>query len=211
MIRIASALAALAATLALSLPTAPVHALDAKTFVRSDGGGTACTRTAPCATFSSAIGAAIEGGEVNCLDSGPFSEEFIVITKSMTIDCAGTSASLLSGVSINAAGIIVRIRNLSLDGEGKGISAIEFQNGAALFVENCVIQNVKGNAGGFGAIGIMFTPAAPRAQLIVTDTIIDNNSTLSLKPICTTLDLPDTLLPFDEARLCASCSGFSAG
>src|SRR5438128_7596132 len=84
-----------AAWLALLLQAAPVQALDLKTFVASFGSDmNPCTRAAPCRNFGQAISQAADGGEVNCLDSGPFGP--ILIGKSITLDCAGTSASVVA-------------------------------------------------------------------------------------------------------------------
>ena len=157
--------ASLAAMLVALLPAPPAQALNQKSFVSSTGGGTTCTRTSPCANFQDAHDATDAGGEINCLDSGPFGGA--TISRSMTIDCAGLAATS-NGLAVNGASIIVRIRNLSM--KTFGFVGIDFVNGAALFVENCIIKDFGGTA-----IGIRFTPSAPGSQLIVTDTVIDNN------------------------------------
>jgi hypothetical protein len=45
--------------------------------------------------------------------------------------------------------------------------AIDFVNGAALIIENCVIET-------WNNAGIKFRPSTPGAQLIVTDTVLNN-------------------------------------
>src|SRR3954462_4955473 len=79
-----------------------------------------CSRTAPCKTFAGAISKTAAGGEINCLDPGGFGT--ISITKSITIDCAGTLGSILAsgpnGVLVNGASIVVTLRNLSIQGAG---------------------------------------------------------------------------------------------
>src|SRR5437879_7852444 len=56
-----------------------------------------CSRTAPCKTFAGAISKTASPGEIDALDSGGFGA--VTITKSITIDGAGTIASgLHSGV-----------------------------------------------------------------------------------------------------------------
>ena len=163
--------AGLAAKLVALLSATPAQAQNNKTFVSSTGSaGGPCTRAAPCISFSFAHDATVPEGEINCLDSGPFGGA--TITKSITIDCAGTTTNQFI---INAAGIVVRLRNLTFNGLllpiTTGIS-IDFVNGAAVFVENCVIAN---NDGSLPQIGIRFQPTAPGSQLVVTDTVLSNN------------------------------------
>ena len=172
--KIALSFATFAAIIVLILPATPAQALDAKTFVRSDGSGSTCTRGSPCGTVAAAVAAAVDGGEVNCLDSGPIQGG--LINKSITIDCAGSPATVVpaafggTGIVVNGAGIVVKIRNLTLNGTTSSIG-IDFVNGAALFVENCVVMNFNSSP----ALGIRFNPSAAGSQLAVTDTVIDNN------------------------------------
>src|SRR5262249_58001717 len=78
-------------------------------------------------------------------------------------------------ITVKAASGMVRIRNLSFNGPGAGLIGIRFVNGAALFVENCMIANFNGGAAGEG-IGIKFAPpAGVAAELYVKDTIINSN------------------------------------
>jgi hypothetical protein len=71
---------------------------------------------------------------------------------------------------VNGAGIVVTIRNLRLF---FGVMGIDFQNGDALFVENATIS-------GFDAeFGIRFQPLTARAQLVVSDTIVDSSGSVS--------------------------------
>jgi hypothetical protein len=164
MTKIALLSTSLAAMLVALLPATPAQALDNKTFLSSTGSGTLCTRAAPCSSVNAAVAATAAGGEINCLDSGPPGFFGGNINKSITIDCAGTAASF-SGFTVNGAGIVVRIRNLSIIG-------IDFSDGAALFVENCVIQNF---ATVNTAAGIKFRPSAAGAKLVVSDTVLSNN------------------------------------
>src|SRR5438552_11411042 len=65
-----------------------------------------CSRTAPCKTFACAISKTAAGGEIDALDPGGFGA--VTITKSITIEGAGTLASVLSsgvpGLIINDSG-----------------------------------------------------------------------------------------------------------
>jgi len=76
---------------------------------------------------------------------------------------------------INGTGIIVTIRNLSFNNNsGIAGTSIDFQSGAALHIENCVIQNLSHNS---PYVGIKFRPSVPGAHLFVTDTIVKNSGT----------------------------------
>ena len=156
----------------------PVHAQNYHSFVSGNGTGTACTFSAPCALLDTAVSATISGGLVSCVDQGANSEGsssfgLAILTKSLTIDCAGTSAGVYS-VIINGPGIVVTLRNLNINGLTlQGSYGVDFLNGSALFVEHCVIENwtVPG-----AAIGIRFAPPnGVTAELHVTDSVIKNN------------------------------------
>src|SRR5688572_31490806 len=64
-----------------------------------------CSRTAPCKTWAGAISKSAAGGEIDALDPGGFGA--LTIVKSITIDGAGTHASILAagsnGIVISAA------------------------------------------------------------------------------------------------------------
>ena len=135
-----------------------------------------CSRTAPCKTFAGAISKTAAGGEIDALDPGGFGA--VTATKSILID--GTTgagfgsilASGVNGVNVNdsASGspntIVVRLRNLSINGAGSvlGLSGVNFTSGATVHVENCVIRN-------FSTAGIRVATPQP-ARLIVNNTTI---------------------------------------
>jgi len=106
-----------------------------------------CSRTAPCKTFAGAISRTAANGEINVIDPAPAGS--LTITKSVTIDGAGTFASILhsssTGVTVNDGAtatpntIIVTLRNLSLNGAANGVNGIRFIAGKTLNVENCSI------------------------------------------------------------------------
>src|SRR5689334_18173709 len=100
-----------AAMLALVALVAPAHAIPT-TFVSQTGGGTACTRAAPCASFQAAHDVTDAGGQIICVDPGVFNAA--IITKSITIDCSGTIGATASGFQVNAPGAVVRLRGLSI-------------------------------------------------------------------------------------------------
>lgn len=131
-----------------------------------------CSRTAPCKTFAGAISKTAAGGEINVIDPGGYGA--VTITKSITIDGAGTMASILAsgtnGVVVNGAGVRVTLRNLSINGAGtgtnniSGLNGIRFLNGASLTVENV-------NIFGFSQHGIDFQPSASSELFVQNSTI----------------------------------------
>ena len=168
--------AGLAAVTVSLLAAEPAQAIP-QTFVSGAGAGVACTRAAPCATFQAAHDVTDAGGQITCLDSGTFAGASIVtINKSITIDCGGSVGTVFAsgaqGFLINTAGVIVRLRNLMINGGGGSSTGIRFTNGAALFVENCVITNFTDT----NARGISFAPTSGTPKLFVSDTTITNNN-----------------------------------
>ena len=121
----------------------------------------ACSRTAPCQTFAGALGKTLAGGEINALDPGGFGP--VTITKAITIDGGSefsgiTAAGTVNGVTITAgASDVVILRNLTINGQTAstpaGANGIKFTSGAALIVENCVVEN-------FDDHNINFVPTA---------------------------------------------------
>src|SRR5438105_15149189 len=57
-----------------------------------------CSRTAPCKTFAGAISKTASPGEIDALDPGGYGA--VTITKSITIDGAGTLASILASGTV---------------------------------------------------------------------------------------------------------------
>jgi hypothetical protein len=111
---------------------------------------------------------------IKCVDSADFSS--VNITKSITIDCTGTSAGIVgagfAAVSITTAGIVVTLRGLSIDGVGLGGVGVNFTNGSALHIENCRISGFHNIIGR----GISFTPdLGVTAKLHVSDSVISSN------------------------------------
>lgn len=112
-----------------------------------------CSRTAPCKTFAGAISKTAASGEIDALDPGGFGT--LTITKSITVDGAGTMASTLAagtnGFIINDAlaaapgTSVVTLRNISINGAGTGVDGIRFLRGKSLHVENCEIFAFTGD------------------------------------------------------------------
>jgi hypothetical protein len=138
-----------------------------------------CSRTAPCKTFAGAISKTAANGEIDALDPGGFGT--ITITKSITIEGAGTNASILAagtnGVVVNDSlsgspgSIIVSIRNISINGAGTGTVGVLITSGKIVHVEGCTIQGFKAG----NARGINDTRTVTGGYLFVKDTYIHNN------------------------------------
>jgi hypothetical protein len=131
-----------------------------------------CSRTAPCKTFAGAISKTAVGGFINAIDSGGFGS--VTITKSITIDGGAVHAGILAagganGININGAGIIVRLRNLSIESptSSRGANGIVVFSAAEVYVEKCWI-------GGFNIDAIDFKPAGGGFGFISDTTIADN-------------------------------------
>ncbi len=164
--------------LVIGLDGAPAEAQATRTWVSGVGDDVnPCSRTAPCKTFAGAISKTAALGEINCIDPGGFGA--LTITKSITIDCGGTFASILAsgtnGIVISSAapaGVQVIIRNLSINGSGgasgpTGLNGIRYLAGGTLHVSNVRIF-------GFTQKGIDFEPTAD-AMLFVNDSLIEEN------------------------------------
>ena len=151
--------------------SAPAAAQATRTWVSGVGDdANPCSRTAPCKTFAGAISKTAVGGEINCLDPGGFGG--VTITRSITIDCAGTLGSVLAsntnGIVINAASADVRLRNLSINGAGNGITGIRIINASSVHVSGVSIFGFRGNNGaGLSVEG--------RAFVLVEDSNVSGN------------------------------------
>src|SRR2546430_9143043 len=162
-------LALLGAVCVPMLGASPAHA-QTRTWVSGVGDDlNPCSRTARCKTFAGAISKPAVGGEIDCLDPGGFGA--VTITKSLTIDCDGVTGGILAagtnGVNINAANIIVNLRNLSINGASTGLIGINFIQGFALTLTNVNVMNF--NAG--SATGVLFAPNSTNAVLEVNRSI----------------------------------------
>jgi hypothetical protein len=120
-----------------------------------------CSRTAPCKTFAGAISKTAANGEINAIDPGGFGS--VTITKSITLDGYGPMTSILAagatGVTVNGAGIVVNIRNITINCAGNTIgNGIRIVNAATVNIENVVIENCLGT--GTNGRGIAIETAA---------------------------------------------------
>jgi len=120
--RLHSALAVLAfAAAAVTVGAPPASAQATRTWVSGVGDDVnPCSRTAPCKTFAGAISKTAVGGVINALDDGGFGS--VTITKAITIDGGGHTASILATGGVNGVNIIaptnaqVVLRNIDITG-----------------------------------------------------------------------------------------------
>ena len=130
------------------------------------------TREQPKRTFASALTVTDPGGEVVVLDPAGFASSTLLIDKSVSII---VPAGIFGGIRVTSGNAItvaagpedtVVLRGLTLN-NGGGTNGIEFQSGAALHVENCIISEFTR--------GIDFSPAAD-GDLLVKDSIVRGNN-----------------------------------
>jgi hypothetical protein len=164
-----SACAALA-ILVVSLTAAPNAQAAARVFVSVTGtdAGDCSNASAPCRTLNFAIGAVDAGGEVIVMTTGSYAGA--TITKSVKLNApAGIVAFSASPVVINAgANDVVVVRGLTLKSVTPGAAdGIAFNSGAALFVENCVLDSWN------NGIAVSQSPANDVA-VHVSDTVVRN-------------------------------------
>jgi hypothetical protein len=171
--------AILGAMFIVLLNAAPAQAQLSKTWVSSTGGGTTCSRAAPCATFQLAHDATTAGGEINCVDAGDYQR--LTIGKAISIVCDNTQAGIqattgASAIFINAgASDIITLKGLDIDGDRNFGAGISFINGAALHVHKVQIRNYLSTTTISHATGISFGPNA-YSELYVVDSSITDNS-----------------------------------
>ena len=134
--------ALLGALFVAGLAIAPAHAQATRTWVSGVGDdANPCSRTAPCKTWAGAISKTATGGEIDALDPGGFGT--LTITKSITLDGGGGQvasilASGVNGINISAAGGVVILRNLRINGAG-GTTGVAINSAATVVIEKCDI------------------------------------------------------------------------
>lgn len=169
--------------------SAPAFAQATRTWVSGVGDDVnPCSRTAPCKTFAGAISKTAAAGEINVIDPGGFGA--VTITKSMTIDGQGPQSSILasgtSGVIINGAGIVVNLRNLSINGASTTAgSGIRILNAAAVNIENCIIMNFTGAAPGSTGRGVSIETAVANVRVTVSNSTFYNMGNPSIASVPT--------------------------
>lgn len=119
-----------------------------RTFVSGFGSdANACTITAPCRGFATALTHTDPKGEIIVLDSAGYGA--VTIDKSVSIVApagvyAGISVFSGDGITISGPGINVVLRGLTINGQG-GNRGILYTLGASLRISSCVISNMLGD------------------------------------------------------------------
>jgi Right handed beta helix region len=209
--KLKSLILALTAVGAMAMPllyAAPAHAQATRTWVSGVGDdANPCSRTAPCKTWAGAISKTAPGGEIDALDPGGFGA--VTITKSLTLDGGGGQvASTLVGGSngvvfqAGATDILV-IRNVRFQGvfgngttSAPGLSAIVFNSGKMLVVDNCDIT-------GFSVNGIT---VAANAFAAINNTRIENVANAGINATATSAQIE-----VDNTRIYGSKFGVALG
>ncbi|MCM3877378.1 MAG: right-handed parallel beta-helix repeat-containing protein [Thermoanaerobaculia bacterium] len=170
------------------------HAQASRTWVSGVGDdANPCSRTAPCKTFAGAISKTAAKGEINTLDPGGFGA--VTITKSITIDATaglgGILAAGANGVIVNALTTdVIILRHLDINGFGTGLNGIRILAAGQVRVEDCKI---------FGFTGRGITDERTSGKLVVTDTMVSNNTQTGIVAIAPS---PGTLvLSLDRVRM----------
>lgn len=130
-----------------------------------------CSRTAPCKTFAGAISKTAAAGVISVLDPGGYGA--VTITKSITLDGGAVMGSILAsgtnGVVVSAgSNDVVRLRNITIDGSGNGVTGIRFNSGAALLLDHVRIHDFSSGQ------GIYFAPSG-NSRLSMSDCVVSDN------------------------------------
>jgi Right handed beta helix region len=170
-------LAALILSSGLCLQAETAQAQAPQTWVSANGDDTTNTCTtpsSPCQTFSGAYAKTASGGEINCLDSGPFGTgSTLEITTSITISCTGVTGGVqalanTSGFMIQAGPTdVVVIEGLDIEGGNTGFEGISIPSAASVTIRNCRIA-------GF-VYGIRTQANVDDIKLLVVDSVIEDN------------------------------------
>jgi hypothetical protein len=130
-----------------------------------------CSRTAPCKTFAGAISKTAVNGEIDCLDSGGFGT--VTITKSITLRGRGTVCHILasgvSGVTINGAGVKVKLYGIQINGFTSCVSGVRVLQAAQVYMKDVEIQGCASN-------GVDLSPSTLLKTTIVNSDIVDNGA-----------------------------------
>lgn len=161
------------ALLACGLFPATAAALANRTWVSGHGTDSgACTFTLPCKTFAFALTQTASPGEIDVLDPAAYGP--VTITQSVSIVNDGPGVAAIGITSGNAITIVagptdsIHLRGLTIAGNGGGSNGIEFDSGADLTIDDCVIRN-------FAGAGIIISPSTS-SSFSVSHTIASNNN-----------------------------------
>jgi hypothetical protein len=164
--------AALGAAMLLGLGLIAPATAQTRVFVAAQGSdGNPCTFAAPCRTFQHAHDTVTAGGEIDVLDPAGYGA--VTISKPISIQGHGFSGVSVgtgaTGIVINAAaGNVVNLSGLIIEGSGVGSIGIQFNTGKTLTIQNTFVRNLTTD-------GIRFFPNQSTASsLVVKDTLVAN-------------------------------------
>jgi Right handed beta helix region len=137
--------------------------------------------TSPCASLQRAHDNVAAAGEVIVLTSGDYGATrtpTLSITKSISISYNGPGEARIVGsgadpvIYINAAvSDVIKLRGLTIDGQGIAAEGIQVRTASALHIQNCVIKHFQG----LGAGVALLLVSTSRTDIFVSDTAILNN------------------------------------
>ncbi len=205
--------AALSLLLAAWLISGSAFAQATRTWVSGVGDDVnPCSRTAPCKTYAGAISKTATGGEISTLDPAGFGA--LTIIKSITIDGnKGNIGSILfsgtNGININAAGAIVVLRNLELNGAGttRGMNGIRIIKAGKVFIENVRITTAS-NTGIMIDSGAAATVFVDRSSMFdVNGTPVDGSAAIQVLDAASTVYVSDTTIFGNQMAFSTSADG----
>ncbi|QPF81848.1 right-handed parallel beta-helix repeat-containing protein [Bradyrhizobium genosp. L] len=118
--------------------TSLARAQNSITYLAGQGQDTnGCFINTPCQSLSVALGHTSDGGAIQCVDAGYFGSATITI--SVVIDCVASGGGAnAEAITINAPGKIVTLRNIAIDGFGRG--GIDIIAAASVYLENVLVS-----------------------------------------------------------------------
>lgn len=149
------------------------HASAQRTFVASNGNDAlACSITQPCRSFGAAVAKTNSGGEVIVLDSAGYGP--VNITQAVSIIApegiyAGVSVFSGDGITINAAGLTVRLVGLTVNQQASGVTGIDIVAAVEVSIERSRITGFRGDNSRSGVV------VGQSVQLLVRDSFIADN------------------------------------
>jgi Right handed beta helix region len=166
------------------LTAAPAYAQ--RVYVASQGSdANNCSLQLPCRSLQHALTISNAGGEIAILDTGGYNGgTTVTIDKAISIVNQGgyeAGISFLSsvpGIVINAGpNDAVSLRGLTIEGAGVGRVGIQFNSGASLTVENCIVRHMIND-------GIDFLSTTATSALTISNSLVADNgfNGVSLEP-----------------------------
>jgi len=148
-----------------------------RTFVSPTGDDSNnCSIVAPCRHFQAALTQTLAGGEIAVLGTAGYNNgATVTIDKAISIvNPGGYEAGIFvpsggNGILITAgANDAVSLRGLTIEGGGTGTTGIQFNSGASLTVENCIIRHMMND-------GINVYTTSGSTKLLVSNSLVADN------------------------------------